>query len=255
MAPVFSESSSFPFFAPPVPPPPLTLPSSIPRCTQETLAPLKVESVFLFHCVFFPPRWKSLRPTLTKRLTQVCSDVPTFLDSIPNTETVYRLSRECWFPAQVFIRPSLGRECNRNSLSNTSHYTTQTFPPCQSSYTQTNAEVFFLPLNNIRCKASAGSSYEKSLFCWKSYSDLDSDSFSKSSPLRLNPHPLYSPGISEDLVLPGVKKGVCLFTCFGKSFHDTKGRNLELSSHDNSSSHCYHSQTANTDRTFVCRQW
>jgi len=136
-------------------------PPSIPRCTQETLAPLKVESVFLFHCVFFPPRWKSPHPTLAERLTQVCSDVPTFLDSIPNTGTVYRLSQECWFPAQVFIRPSLGRECNRNSLSNTSHYTTQTFPPCQSSLTQTNAGVCFFSFYNIRCKASAGSSYEK----------------------------------------------------------------------------------------------
>lgn len=190
MAPVFSESLFFPFFAPPVPPAPLTLPSSIPRCTQETLAPLKVESVFLFHCVFFPPRWKSPGPTLAERLTQVCSDVPTFLDSIPNTGTVYRLSRECWFPAQVFIRPSLGRECYRNSLSNTSHYTMHTFPPCQSSYTQTNADVCSLSLFNIRRKASAGSSHEKQLFCWKSYSDLDSNSLSNSnSPLKLPPTP------------------------------------------------------------------
>lgn len=164
MAPLFYESSSFPFFATPItPPPPLTLPSSIPRCTLETLTPLKVESVFLFHCVFFPPRWKSPRPILAECLIQVCSDVPTFLDSIPNTGTVYRLSRECWFPAQVFIRPSLGKERNKNSLSNTSHYTMQTFPPCQSSYTQTNADVYShsLSLYNIRHKASAGSSFEK----------------------------------------------------------------------------------------------
>lgn len=130
----------FPSSSHPSPP----LPSSIPRCTRETLAPLKVESVFLFQCVFFPPRWKSPRPALTESLTQVCSNVPTFLDSIPNTGTVYHHSRECRFPAQVFIRPSLGKECNRNSLSNTSHYT---FPPCQSSYTQTNAEVCFLSLS------------------------------------------------------------------------------------------------------------
>lgn len=150
MAPVFSESSSFPFFAPPLPPPPhpppLNLPSSIPRCTQETLTPLKVESVFLFHCVFFPPHWKSCRSTLAERLTQLCSDVPTFLDSIPNTGTIYRLSQECWFPAQVFIRPSLGRERNRNSLSNTSHYTTQIFPSCQSSYTDKCKSMFSLSL-------------------------------------------------------------------------------------------------------------
>lgn len=113
---------------------------------------------FPFQMCLFPPRWKSPRPALTESLTQVCSDVPTFLDSIPNTGTVYRLSRECRFPAQVFIRPSLGKEYNRNSLSNTSHYT---FPPCQSSYTQTNAEVCFLSLYNIRCKAGASSSYEK----------------------------------------------------------------------------------------------
>lgn len=160
MAPVFS--SSFPFFAPPIAPL-STLPSSIPRHTQETLAPLKVESVFLFHCVFFPPRWKSPHPTLAERLSQVCSDVPTFLDSIPNTGTIYRLSQECWFPAQVFIRPSLGRERNRNSLSNTSHYTIQTFPPCQSSYTDKCTSMLSISVSiyNIRRKASAGSSNEK----------------------------------------------------------------------------------------------
>lgn len=230
----------------------LLLPSSIPRCTQETLAPLKVESVFLFHCVFFPPRWKSPRPTLAERLTQVCSDVPTFLDSIPNTGTVYCLSRECWFPAQVFIRPSLGRECNRNSLSNTNHYTTQTFPPCQSSYTQINAEVFFRPFFNIRCKACAGSSYEKYLFCWKSHSDLDSN-----SPLRLQPHPLYNPAISEDLVHPGVKKGVfLLLSALANPFMIPKKDKAfqfccqKLISLDDSSSHCCHSQTAHKDSTF-----
>lgn len=35
---------------------------------------------------------------------------------------------------------------------------------------------------------------------------------------------LFNPGISEDLVLPSVKKGVFPFTCFGKSFRDTKKR-------------------------------
>lgn len=64
-----------------------------------------------------PPSWKSPHSTLTKRLTQVCSDVPTFLDSIPNTGTIHRLSQECKFPVQVFIR-FRQRECIRNSLTN-----------------------------------------------------------------------------------------------------------------------------------------
>lgn len=91
--------------------------SSIPRCTQETLAPLKVESVFLF--VSFSPHAGKAPVRLSPResLTQVCSDVPTFLDSIPSTGTVYRLSRECRFPAQVLIRPCVVRECDRNSTA------------------------------------------------------------------------------------------------------------------------------------------
>lgn len=60
---------------------------------------------------------------------------------------------------------------------------------------------------------------------------------------------LFNPGISEDLVLPSVKKGVFPFTCFGKSFRDTKKKDktfwlcCQKHSLTISSSHSFHSQT------------
>ncbi|CAB1460207.1 unnamed protein product [Pleuronectes platessa] len=61
---------------------------------------------YLYHLALGTPRdaqakagnslnWKSPRSTLAECSTRVCCDVPTFLDSIPNTGTAHRLGQEC----------------------------------------------------------------------------------------------------------------------------------------------------------------
>lgn len=212
MIPIFSSPHLFPLLRPPSWSCPR--PSSIPWCTQETWAPLKVESVFLFQCVFFPLRWKSPSPTLAESLTQVSANVPAFLDNIPNTGTIYRLSRECRFPAQVFIRPSLGRERTGT------HWVIPAImlSLCVSHLTHRQMQnCAFSPSAILHAMLAPAM---KSNYLTKSHTLTYIHTFSNSNPPHhQNPD---NPNFSEDLVLPRVKTGIFRFTSFANSFQYTK---------------------------------